>query len=353
MASMLTQNEDSDFSIYPAEIPNAEVAVTVVVPTYNGGATLQRALDSVLKQTLCDIEIIVADDASTDETWPVTAAAIQSDRRVRAIRHTVNVGKAVGMNRAASCARGRWLAVLDADDWYHPERLTTLVALGEAQRVDMVADNQFFYDTVANTMTGTAWTPASTAWRLSFDNFLAGSDAYDRFNFGMLKPMVRADFIRRHALLYDTGARHGQDFLYLLKFFSVGGTAAIVDAPLYYYTQPFGAVSRQWSHSARRRYDFKAAHENNQRYLETMRDCLTPHQVARLRRRVARLKLLDYYDCAKERLKAGDAMGSLFLASRHPSVLGYTFRQAGRRLIPRTGTIGAVERIAAQARTVR
>ncbi|MGH6980436.1 MAG: hypothetical protein ACREFC_04445, partial [Stellaceae bacterium] len=185
---------------------------------------------------------------------------------------------------------------------------------------------------------------------LSFDDFLAGSDAYDRFNFGMLKPMVRTDFIRRMSLLYDARARHGQDFLYLLKFFAAGGTAAIADAPLYYYTQPFGAASRQWSHPARRRYDFKAAHENNRRYLETMRDCLTQGQADRLHRRVARLKTLEYYDCAKERLLAGNVMDSLLFASRRPSVVGYALRRSGPRLVPRTGTINAIDRIAAQAR---
>lgn len=351
MDPLPAQREEPDFWICPADIPNTQVAVTVVVPTYNGGVTLQRALDSVLRQTLGDIEIIVADDASTDATWPVTTAAIRSDRRVRGIRHKINAGKAVGMNHAATYAQGRWLAVLDADDWYHPERLATLVALGETQRVDMVADNQFFYDTVADTMIGSAWTPATTGWRLSFDNFLTGSDAYDTFNFGMLKPVVRADFIRRISLLYDARARHGQDFLYLLKFFSAGGTAAIADTPLYYYTQPFGAASRQWSHPARRRYDFKAAYENNRRYLEAMRDCLTPYQAAQLRRRAARLKLLEYYDCAKEQLFAGDPIGSLLLASRKPSIVGYALRRAGQRLVPHTGAVSTIERVAAQART--
>ncbi|MGH6979596.1 MAG: glycosyltransferase family 2 protein, partial [Stellaceae bacterium] len=162
MDSLPPQREEADFWICPAEFPNAQVAVTVVVPTYNGGATLQRALGSVLDQTLGDIEIIVVDDASTDATWQITASAIQSDRRMRGIRHKTNAGKAVGMNRAATYARGRWLAVLDADDWYHPNRLATLVALGEAQGAEMVADNQFFYDTIADAMIGTAWTPAST-----------------------------------------------------------------------------------------------------------------------------------------------------------------------------------------------
>src|SRR5205814_279185 len=121
------------------------------------------------------------------------------------------------------CARGRWIAVLDADDWYHRDRLTELTSAGEAAGADLIADNQFFFDAVANDVVGTAWANRSAQWLLSFDDFLAGSDAYQTFNFGMLKPVVRADFIIRSGLVYEAEQRNGEDFLYLLQFYLQGG----------------------------------------------------------------------------------------------------------------------------------
>src|SRR6185312_4455803 len=89
-----------------ARPPLAEsVAATIVIPNYRAAATLNRALLSALGQTLRDIEVIVVE-------------AMRHDSRLRGIRHKRNCGKPVGMNRAIACARGRWLAVLDADDWY-------------------------------------------------------------------------------------------------------------------------------------------------------------------------------------------------------------------------------------------
>src|SRR5262249_48594170 len=149
----------------------------------------------------------------------------------------------------------------DADDWYHRTRLATLTATGEGSRADMVADNQVFYDSVANIVVGSAWSNGRGAWPLSFDNFLLGSNPYDTFNLGMLKPVIRTDFLRSSGLVYEKRARQGQDFLYLLQFYLLGGKAFVSDMPTYYYTQPFGQISHAWSHTARRRYDFQTAFE--------------------------------------------------------------------------------------------
>ncbi len=196
----------------------APVAATVIIPAYRAAETLRRAVDSALNQTMQDVEVIVVDDASGDGSWDTVLELHRADARVRGIRHKENRGKPTAMNHAIQCARGRWIAVLDADDWYHRERLAELTATGDAVGADLVTDNQFFFDAVANDVIGTAWGNRSAQWPLSFDDFLAGSDAYQTFNFGMLKPVVRAEFIGRSGLAYETEARNGQDFLYLVQF---------------------------------------------------------------------------------------------------------------------------------------
>jgi succinoglycan biosynthesis protein ExoO len=357
--SVIAMQEEADFWISPCPPTDTPIETTIIVPTYSAETTLLRALRSALDQTMRDIEVIVVDDASTDSSWDIITTLLCEDPRLRAIRNKRNCGKPIGMNRAIALARGQWLAVLDADDWYHCDRLAKLVAVAQAHDADMAADNQFFYDVAADRIIGTAWPAGETDWELTFDDFLIGSNAYRTFNLGMLKPVLRMDFIRRTGLSYEERARHGQDFFYLLQFFLSGGKAAVTDAAYYYYTQPFGAISRQWSHAARRRYDFQTAYDINQRYLTTASQKLTPRQAARLRKRNSRLKSLEYFCQVKECLATRDMVGAAIRVAQQPAMLGYVLRRLGSYVLrhaftepSRRPTSGIIERVAARSRRI-
>jgi len=86
-------------------VPNQPVHVTIVVPTFSAEATLERALRSVLNQSMHEIEVIVVDDASTDSSWNLIRALALEDPRVRGVLNKTNCGKPVGMNRAITLAR--------------------------------------------------------------------------------------------------------------------------------------------------------------------------------------------------------------------------------------------------------
>jgi succinoglycan biosynthesis protein ExoO len=324
----------------------------VIIPAYRAEATLDRALNSALGQTIDDVEVIVVDDASGDGSWELVLDRMRHDPRLRAIQHRHNCGKPIAMNRAIETARGRWIAVLDADDWYHPDRLAALIALGEAAGADLVADNQFFFDARADRMLGSAWRGGPTHWPLTFDDYLAGADAYRNFNLGMLKPVVRADFIRRTGLEYEEQARNGQDFFYILRFFLLGGTALVADQPYYCYTQAFGRASRQWSHAERRRYDFATALRINRQFARIAAVAATATQRERLDRRSRQLRSLECFFQIKECLAAGKPIGALARIVRWPPVCGYVFRRALARLQPQRER-HLLQRIADRARPTR
>lgn len=212
--------------------PGSRTRVTVLIPSFNAAATLGSAIASVLNQTLRELEVLVIDDASSDGTAAVVAALACRDRRVRSLRNGRNQGKAISMNRGIEAATGEWIAVLDADDRYAPERLEHLVGLAETECVDMAADNQFLVDVAADEVIGSAWPAGDGARRFDLEALLAGSDAYASFSLGMLKPVFRADFVRRVGLRYEPDARNGQDFFKLLQFFLNGGTGVLSDRPL-------------------------------------------------------------------------------------------------------------------------
>lgn len=251
----------------------AGCSVSVLIPAYNSAATLPRAVQSVVRQDLGDLEILIIDDGSRDQTAVVAAAQADAEPRVRVIAMPCNRGKPAAMNAGIAQARGRWIAVLDADDWYAPERLSTLIAAGETNQVDLVADNQFLYDDGAAQIVRTALPTKTHDGLLDKAAFIAGSDPYADFDFGMLKPVIRAEFLRTSGLAYRENARLSEDFLYMLEFLAAGGRGWLVARPLYYWSQAFGTISRRWTEtgSGRWRYDFISAAESNAEVLRAMR----------------------------------------------------------------------------------
>ena len=97
--------------------------VSVIIPTYNRAHLVGRAICSVLNQTFQDFEIIVVDDGSTDNTEEVVKSF--NDPRIRYIRHEQNRGGSAARNTGIRAARGEYIAFLDSDDEWLPEKLDT------------------------------------------------------------------------------------------------------------------------------------------------------------------------------------------------------------------------------------
>ncbi|UYV37184.1 glycosyltransferase [Rhodobacteraceae bacterium D3-12] len=97
--------------------------VTVIMPAWNASKTIEYAVRSILNQTWKPIQLIVVDDASTDDTWQIISRLAQEDSRLQPLRNAQNVGPYVSKNIALNYATGLWVTGHDADDWAHPQRV--------------------------------------------------------------------------------------------------------------------------------------------------------------------------------------------------------------------------------------
>lgn len=111
--------------------------VSVVIPVYKVEAYLNRCVDSVLAQTLKDLEIILVDDGSPDNCPQICDNFTQIDSRIQVI-HKENGGLASARNAGMKIATGKWLFFLDSDDWLEPDGMERLYEVGERYQVDFV-----------------------------------------------------------------------------------------------------------------------------------------------------------------------------------------------------------------------
>lgn len=107
--------------------------VSIIMPSYNTGKYIAESIESVQKQTYKNWELIVVDDCSTDDTdkvvWPYLV-----DTRIRYLKNKKNSGAAVSRNRALREAKGKWIAFLDSDDLWMPEKLEKQIGFMERNR---------------------------------------------------------------------------------------------------------------------------------------------------------------------------------------------------------------------------
>jgi glycosyltransferase involved in cell wall biosynthesis len=212
--------------------------VSVVTPTYNDAETLPRAIDSVLNQTFEDFEYIIVDDASTDDTESVIDS--YDDGRIQYVQHEQNKNGSAARNTGIDLAKGRYIAFLDADDEWLPQKLTVQVDCLEERTDNWVA----VYCDRKQQRTG-----VDRNLRRMISQILkmlgetpqepnAGSGGEELIREVLTKrlstsgstPMVRAETIRRIDGFDASFSRH-QDWEFLIRVLRQG-KLAFVDEPL-------------------------------------------------------------------------------------------------------------------------
>ncbi|SEH21327.1 glycosyltransferase family 2 protein [Rhizobium sp. NFR12] len=220
--------------------------VSFVIAAYNAEETLESAIDSALAQVEVSLEVIVVDDCSCDGTRELALRCRDRDDRVKLIVQPANGGPAAARNAGFDAATGRWIAVLDADDTIHPQRLKRMIARAEAMDARIVVDN---IDVVP--LEGGEPTAMFSRSDLEARNTLELADFIESniifestFNFGYMKPIFRRDFLNQHGLRFDENLRIGEDYILLASAIASGGICAIEPEAGYVYHLRHGSISR-------------------------------------------------------------------------------------------------------------
>ncbi len=162
--------------------------VSIIVPTYNTEKFIRSTIDSVLNQTYTNWEMILVDDASTDKTVSVIEEFAQKDSRIKLFKLPKNQGNGFARNAALEKATGKYIAYLDADDLWFPEKLEKQILFLKTNNLHFTFS---FYDSIdeeGNDLNRRVESPNPLTYKqLFFCNYVGNLTAiYDADYFGKI-----------------------------------------------------------------------------------------------------------------------------------------------------------------------
>ena len=211
--------------------------ISVIISSYNMADTLPNTIDSILEQTFKNWELIVIDDASTDNTQDILKPYMKYNPKIRIIKNETNMGLIASLNKGLNVARGKYIARLDADDTAYPDRLSRQFKFIEENQLDLASGQR---DTPTTKHIKQKNLPDDR-----LDSFQLGLSLLSRNIFSHPTVIFRKSFLDTHNLRYNINRPNAEDYDLWLQIFLNGGKLGIMGGkPV--TTYHFSGHSNKW-----------------------------------------------------------------------------------------------------------
>lgn len=199
-----------------------KVNVSVIVPVYNAGSYLRQALDSLIEQTLPDIEIICIDDKSTDSSLAILREYENKYPSVRVISLQQNMGEAVARNQGMVVAEGDYIGFLDADDYVDRDFFEKLYTQAQATGADIVKGKVKTID-----YEGKVSPCGPDFGKIQKNKFY--------FSYAFWSAIYKRSFLQQNAICFPPGIILGPDYVFLTRAVLRAKHIALVSGDSYYF----------------------------------------------------------------------------------------------------------------------
>jgi glycosyltransferase involved in cell wall biosynthesis len=214
----------------------SNIKVSVIMPVYNAFDYLRPAMDSVLDQTLTELEVICIDDGSTDHSLDILKEYQERDARVRIVTEN-NAGPSTARNKGIVRARGEYIMFLDADDFFEPDLLSSLYELARERSLDIAICNYDIYNEKHAIFTPSK--PEIHADVLAGGRVISKSEEPDyilQCSTGYIwNKLFRTEFIKTKELMFAPELFVFEDTYYTSATFSVAERIASIDKVLVHH----------------------------------------------------------------------------------------------------------------------
>ncbi len=217
--------------------------VSIIVPVYNAEATLYACVKSICDQTYDNIEIILVNDGSVDDSLNICRAFAALDERILIVDKP-NSGVSASRNVGMECATGKYLQFADSDDYLSPEATRLMVERAEQTGCDLVIAE--FFRVVGRRMTASAnIAGGEVLTQREFARHLMDSPL--NFYYGVMwNKLYRRDIVMQHEIRCCAELRWCEDFLFNMDYYARVNAVAAVDTPIYYYVKRRGSLANSY-----------------------------------------------------------------------------------------------------------
>ncbi|MGD1700497.1 tetratricopeptide repeat protein [Dapis sp. BLCC M229] len=189
-----------------AKITEQNIKVSVIMPAYNAEKTIHIALESLLAQTWKNIEIIVVDDCSNDNTCGVVTEYIKQDDRIKLITKEINEGAYPTRNRGLEVATGELITVHDSDDWSHPQKIEYHIDAMKSKN-SCIAVMSYWLRVDENLMVVGIWKPGPNLFEANLSSLMFKREILDKLgSWDSVKISGDSEFRYRLIKLYGSNA---------------------------------------------------------------------------------------------------------------------------------------------------
>ena len=203
-----------------------DTSISVIIPTYNSKNTISECIYSVLNQSYLPSEIIVIDDCSKDETLEILCGIKKHSLvKIHTIRLLENGGPARARNIGLNAATGKWIAFLDSDDTWHPDKLNIQINVARQTGCQVVSTKfcfDFKFDSNLNNEVINNNSVINNVCYVSFKRML--------FSNKLITPtvLISSSFVQQ----FNENLRYGEDYELWLRLFRDGARCALINLPL-------------------------------------------------------------------------------------------------------------------------
>ena len=210
--------------------------VSVIIPVYNTSKYLRKCLDSLSKQTLKNIEFILVDDGSTDDSGSICDEFTNRDTRFKVI-HKKNGGSASARQSGLDISKGEYVIVCDSDDWTEPEMYEILYNEAKKRDADIVCCDYYVEYSDGRSI------PLVKKFKIDHDNIVDNLDYTYHGASNSWTQLIRRSFFVNNNISYDPLVSLGEDALITLKLMRYDPKIVKINKFLYHYRRLFGEIS--------------------------------------------------------------------------------------------------------------